>query len=183
MPLDPKRVQAVFLEAANCHDLADRAAILDRECMDDSESRKRIEALLRAHDRFNDFVNQPLVGPMRPGYAVIPGSRNSMRSTPFITTPYTIDQIIDEYVFYLIEQPTRSTTSMVSPSSILIIELSVDCGVKPSEPFAVSWRSEPVESLNSRGMNKASRETENENLGCRHCLIHETSGRETARSR
>ena len=35
MPLDPKRVQAVFLEVANCHDLADRAAILDRECMGD----------------------------------------------------------------------------------------------------------------------------------------------------
>ena len=31
MPLNPKRVQAVFLEAAKYHDLADRAAILDRE--------------------------------------------------------------------------------------------------------------------------------------------------------
>ena len=26
MPLDPKRVQAIFLEAANYHDLAERAA-------------------------------------------------------------------------------------------------------------------------------------------------------------
>jgi hypothetical protein len=107
MPLDPKRVQAVFLEAANCHDRADRAAILNRECMGDSETRKRIEVLLSAHDRINDFVNQPLVGPRCPGYAVIPGSRNPMRSTPFITTPYTIDEIIDEYVFYLIEQGTN----------------------------------------------------------------------------
>jgi hypothetical protein len=63
MPLNPMRVQAVFLEAANCHDLADRAAILDRECTGDWETRRRIEALLRAHDRFNDFVNQPRVGP------------------------------------------------------------------------------------------------------------------------
>ena len=63
MPLDPKRVQAVFLEAANHHDLAYRAAILDRECMGDSELRQRVEALLKAHDQFNDFVNQPLVGP------------------------------------------------------------------------------------------------------------------------
>jgi hypothetical protein len=62
MPLDPKRVQEVFLAAASYHDPADRAAILDRECMGDSESRKRIEALLNAHDRFNDFVNQPLAG-------------------------------------------------------------------------------------------------------------------------
>jgi hypothetical protein len=63
MPLNPMRVQAVFLEAANCHDLADRAAILDRECTGDCETRRRIEVLLRAHDRFNDFVNQPRVGP------------------------------------------------------------------------------------------------------------------------
>jgi hypothetical protein len=35
MPLDPRRVQAVFLEAAACHDLVDRAAILDRECSDE----------------------------------------------------------------------------------------------------------------------------------------------------
>ena len=63
MPLNPMRVQAVFLEAASCHDLADRAAILDRECEGDSETRRRIEVLLTAHDRLNDFVNQPRVGP------------------------------------------------------------------------------------------------------------------------
>ncbi len=63
MPLNPKRVQAVFLEAAKYHDLADRAAILDRECMGDSDLRQRVEALLKVHDQFNDFVNQPLVGP------------------------------------------------------------------------------------------------------------------------
>ena len=32
MPLDPRRVQAVFLEAVDYHDPVDRAAILDREC-------------------------------------------------------------------------------------------------------------------------------------------------------
>ena len=62
MPLDPKRVQAVFLEAVNDHDHADRAAILDRECVGDSVLQRRVEALLRAHDKFNDFVNQPPVG-------------------------------------------------------------------------------------------------------------------------
>jgi len=31
--------------------------------MGDIELRKRVEALLHAHDRFNDFVNQPLAGP------------------------------------------------------------------------------------------------------------------------
>jgi hypothetical protein len=61
MPLDPRRVQAVFLEAADYHDLADRAAILDRECLDDADLRRRVEALLRAHDEFNSFLNEPVV--------------------------------------------------------------------------------------------------------------------------
>jgi eukaryotic-like serine/threonine-protein kinase len=63
MPLNPVRVQTVFLEVANCHDTTERAAILDRECMGDSELRQRIEALLKAHDRLNVLVDQPLVGP------------------------------------------------------------------------------------------------------------------------
>jgi eukaryotic-like serine/threonine-protein kinase len=63
MPLDPQRVQAIFLDAASHHDPTDRVAILDRECDGDFELRQRIEALLKAHDRFSDFVNQPLGGP------------------------------------------------------------------------------------------------------------------------
>jgi len=55
MPLDPELVQAVFLEAANYYDPVERAAILDREeCMGDPELRKRIEALLKAHDRSDE---------------------------------------------------------------------------------------------------------------------------------
>jgi hypothetical protein len=62
MPLDPKRVQAVYWEAVQYSDPADRSAILDRECMGASELRKRIEGLLNAHERFDYFVNEPLVG-------------------------------------------------------------------------------------------------------------------------
>ncbi|MFI5456503.1 MAG: hypothetical protein ACHRXM_13720 [Isosphaerales bacterium] len=54
MSLDPKRVQAVFLEAANYLDLAERGEILDRECMGETELRKRVEALLKAHDRSDE---------------------------------------------------------------------------------------------------------------------------------
>jgi hypothetical protein len=62
MPLDPRRVQAVFLEAADCHDPVGRAAILDRECSADSELCLRVEALFRAHDEASSFANDP-VGP------------------------------------------------------------------------------------------------------------------------
>ena len=54
-------MQASFLEAADYHDPADRAAILDRECSADLELRRRVEALLRAHDEFNSFLNDPVV--------------------------------------------------------------------------------------------------------------------------
>jgi serine/threonine protein kinase len=64
MSLDPKRVQAVFLAAVECHDPAARAAVLDRECSTDSELRERVEVLLRAHDRSVAFLNQPLVNPV-----------------------------------------------------------------------------------------------------------------------
>ena len=67
MPLDPKRVQAVFLAAVECHDAAARAAVLDRECSTDLELRQRVEALLNALDQPESLLDQPIVGPDGPG--------------------------------------------------------------------------------------------------------------------
>jgi hypothetical protein len=50
MPVDPKRVQAVFLMAVEHQGPVDRAVILDRECATDPELRQRVLALLRSHD-------------------------------------------------------------------------------------------------------------------------------------
>jgi hypothetical protein len=62
MPLNPGRVQAIFLEAADYHDPVARAAILDQECSADPELRGRVEALARAHGHFNGFHHKPVVG-------------------------------------------------------------------------------------------------------------------------
>jgi hypothetical protein len=62
MPLDPKRVQAVFGAPVECDANGDRATVLDPECSTDRELRQRVEALLRAHDGFN-VVNQPIIRP------------------------------------------------------------------------------------------------------------------------
>jgi hypothetical protein len=62
MPLDPRRVQDIILEAADYHDSVARAAILDRECSADPELHGAVEALLRAHEEFNMFLNEPVVG-------------------------------------------------------------------------------------------------------------------------
>jgi eukaryotic-like serine/threonine-protein kinase len=61
MPLDPKRVQAVFLSAVECHESAARAAVLDREYSDDAELRQRVEVLLRAREQPNSLLDQPIV--------------------------------------------------------------------------------------------------------------------------
>jgi hypothetical protein len=59
MALDPKRVQAVFWEAVQHSDPADRALILERECSADAELWERVVALLRAHDESNRLLNEP----------------------------------------------------------------------------------------------------------------------------
>jgi len=63
MPLDPQRVQAVFLSAVECHEPAARAAVLDRECATDVELRRRVEALLSGYDQPESLLDQPIVGP------------------------------------------------------------------------------------------------------------------------
>src|SRR6516162_11772674 len=49
MPIDFQRVQGVFQAVAGLPP-AERAAVLTRECGDDAELRRRVEALLQAHD-------------------------------------------------------------------------------------------------------------------------------------
>jgi hypothetical protein len=72
MQFEPRRVQAIFLEAAEYHDPVARATILARECSADPELRRRVEALFRAHDKFNMFLNESVVdsdGPAKPWLA------------------------------------------------------------------------------------------------------------------
>jgi hypothetical protein len=60
MPVDPKRVQAVFLAAVEAVEPAGRDAVLQRECGGDAELRQRVEALLRAHDQPGGLLVEPL---------------------------------------------------------------------------------------------------------------------------
>jgi hypothetical protein len=56
MPTDPKRVQEVFLAAAELPGQAARTDSLERECGGDVDLRARVEALLRAHDEPGDSL-------------------------------------------------------------------------------------------------------------------------------
>jgi hypothetical protein len=70
MPPDPNRVKAVFGAAVEFDDAGDRTAVLDRECSTDPELRQRVEALLRAHDQPDSFLDEPIVGPA--GHGIVP---------------------------------------------------------------------------------------------------------------
>lgn len=63
MTLDPGRVQAVFLAALEQETLAGRAAVIDRECAVDEELRRRVEALLVAHDKPDSLLDRPFIAP------------------------------------------------------------------------------------------------------------------------
>ncbi len=62
MPLDLKRVEAIFLRAVECCEPAARAAVLDDECGPDVELRRRVEGLLNASEQPSSLLDQPIVG-------------------------------------------------------------------------------------------------------------------------
>jgi hypothetical protein len=52
---------AVFTEAINIRP-QDRAAYLDIACSGDVDLRSKVEALLKAHDRVGNFLEEPPIG-------------------------------------------------------------------------------------------------------------------------
>jgi eukaryotic-like serine/threonine-protein kinase len=64
--IDPKRVQALFLQAVEASDDAARRAMLDRECNGDSSLRARVDELLQAHNNSGTFLAEPIVQPIVP---------------------------------------------------------------------------------------------------------------------
>jgi hypothetical protein len=63
MPVDPKRVQTLFLSAVECDEPAARAALLERECATDPELRHQVDALLREYNQPDSALDNPIVGP------------------------------------------------------------------------------------------------------------------------
>ncbi|HYH67555.1 MAG TPA: serine/threonine-protein kinase [Urbifossiella sp.] len=69
MPTTPGRAQAVFVAAAEITDPAARASFVAEACGDDPGLKSRVEALLRAHDQPDSFLDAPLVAPPDPDHA------------------------------------------------------------------------------------------------------------------
>jgi serine/threonine protein kinase len=63
MPVDPRRVQAVFRAALEHPGPADRSTVLDRECSSDAELRRQVEVLLHAYEEPDSLFGRSLVAP------------------------------------------------------------------------------------------------------------------------
>lgn len=58
MKSDAERELAIFTEALKVPS-EDRNEFLERKCGDDKELRRRLEGLLRAHERLGSFLEEP----------------------------------------------------------------------------------------------------------------------------
>ena len=58
---DPDREIEIFTEALKVP-VQERAALLERVCAGDEKLRRIVEALLRAHDRLGNFLEDPATG-------------------------------------------------------------------------------------------------------------------------
>ena len=58
---DPDRELVVFTEALRVP-VQERATYLERVCAGDEKLRRSVEALLRAHDRLGNFLEEPPTG-------------------------------------------------------------------------------------------------------------------------
>ena len=58
---DPERELAMFTEALKVPP-QDRAAFMEQKCGSDKKLRRRLEGLLRAHDRLGNFLEEPPAG-------------------------------------------------------------------------------------------------------------------------
>ena len=87
MPLDPRRVKALFNSAIDLPDRADRHAHLEQECRGDPELRQRLDELLAAYDAPASAVEQP--APAVPDVSTAPdGERDRTSARPEQTASF-----------------------------------------------------------------------------------------------
>ena len=99
MSIDPKRAQAVFLEAVDHADRAERALILDRECSGDADLRRRVELLLQAHEQPFSLIDRPIVEPLDTNQAPLAERKNgdsSIKDADIFATGVSGPPFIDQ---------------------------------------------------------------------------------------
>jgi serine/threonine protein kinase len=95
VPLDPNRVQAVFLAAAESTDPVERARVLQEHCAGDMELQARVEALLQAHDQSSELPGAR-VGDAAPGSRATVMQSASASASRVIAARYRLLEEIGE---------------------------------------------------------------------------------------
>jgi len=88
MPVDPERVQAVFLRAVEHLIPAERASVLDHECRGDAELRRRVEELLWSHDDTDNFFSEPILDSAVMAGATVVQPRAGAAAEPLADSSY-----------------------------------------------------------------------------------------------
>ncbi len=92
MAIDPEQVQRLFLAVLELSNSQDRDAFLADRCGDDCELRRRVQALLRAHDETGfDLANSPLDAGVRSEFAT-----NGIRAGTILADRYKLIEEIGE---------------------------------------------------------------------------------------
>ncbi len=76
MRTELKPIEALFLAAVEIADPAERAKLLDEKCGNDAELRRKLEALLVAHDRADSLLDEPIVAAAASRPAMMPPQGN-----------------------------------------------------------------------------------------------------------
>jgi hypothetical protein len=74
MKTEHERLKEILAEAAAKDTAEARATYLDAACEGDADLRQRVTALLAAHDRAGDFLEQSIIPPEPPPVSEGPGS-------------------------------------------------------------------------------------------------------------
>jgi serine/threonine protein kinase/tetratricopeptide (TPR) repeat protein len=105
MNVDPQRLKALFVSAAEISSPTERAALLERECGNDAELRRRLDVLLHAHDDSGGFLAS--VPTVDPAPARDDGALGGGEAAGSVIGPYKLLQQIGEGgmgVVFLAEQ-------------------------------------------------------------------------------
>jgi hypothetical protein len=107
MPTPAQRARDIFLEAVEIDAPGQRAAYLDAACEGDPELRRRVEALLAAHERPESLLDRAAIE-ARPTLAYSNGDAGPPAEGPgTVVGPYTLIERIGEGgmgIVYLAEQ-------------------------------------------------------------------------------
>jgi serine/threonine protein kinase len=103
-------VNEIFLRAIEAGSPAERAVVLDRSCRDDADLRRKVEALLRAHDGAGSFLDRPA-----PELAAAPAGAATLAASRAVPGPAAAPPVEGEATEALGPVPSRADASVPRP--------------------------------------------------------------------